>query len=224
MSPGRRRTAPLRLVISGSSDTVTGAGAGAGRNASDTGAARDWSRLMACAQDGDRDAYRALLTGITPYLRALAARRFKDGGDIEDAVQDVLLTVHAVRHAYDPRRPFGPWLVAVANRRIIDRLRRRMRANAREVEFTTEHETFSADPANLTTSFDNTFADEKALHTAIENLPPDQRQAVQLLKLREMSLKEASLASGRSISALKVATHRAIKSLRKMLRPPSETP
>ncbi len=40
------------------------------------------------------------------------------GGVITDAVQDVLLTVHMVRHAYDPSRPFGPWLLAIANRRI----------------------------------------------------------------------------------------------------------
>jgi len=85
---------------------------------------RDWSGLMVCAQDGDRRAYRALLEDVTPYLRALAARCFKAPGDIEDAVQDVLLTVHAVRHTYDSGRPFGPWLVAIANRRIIDRLRR----------------------------------------------------------------------------------------------------
>ena len=65
-------------------------------------------------------------------------------------------------------------------------------------------------------------ADEATLHQAIETLPPDQRQAIRLLKLREMSLKEAALASGRSVSALKVATHRAIKSLRKIMRQPSE--
>jgi RNA polymerase sigma-70 factor (ECF subfamily) len=39
-----------------------------------------------------------------------------------------------------------------------------------------------------------------------------------------MSLKEAAAASGRSISALKVATHRAIKSLRKRLRQSDEMP
>jgi len=39
-----------------------------------------------------------------------------------------------------------------------------------------------------------------------------------------MSLNEAALASGKSIAALKVATHRAIKSLRKILRPPSDMP
>jgi RNA polymerase sigma-70 factor, ECF subfamily len=180
-------------------------------------ARRDWSGLMARTQDGDRHAYRALLEDMVPYLRALAARRFREPNDIDDAVQDVLLTVHAVRHTYDPRRPFGPWLVTIANRRIIDRLRQRMRTWAREAEFTAEHETFSADPTN----FEETTADPVALHAAIEQLPVDQREAIRLLKLKEMSLKEAALATGRSVSALKAATHRAIKSLRRILKEPS---
>jgi RNA polymerase sigma-70 factor (ECF subfamily) len=45
-----------------------------------------------------------------------------------------------------------------------------------------------------------------------------------MLKLNEMSLKEAAVASGRSIPALKVATHRAIKSLRRMLKQQSNPP
>ena len=42
-------------------------------------------------------------------------------------------------------------------------------------------------------------------------------QAIELLKLREMSLKEAAATTGMSIAALKVATHRALKALRKLL-------
>lgn len=38
-----------------------------------------------------------------------------------------------------------------------------------------------------------------------------------MLKLRGLSLKEAAAASGTSIGALKVATHRAINALRKTL-------
>ena len=177
---------------------------------------------MARAQDGDRQAYRTLLKDVTPWLRARASRYLKDPGDAEDAVQDVLLTVHAVRHTYDPVRPFGPWLVAIANRRIIDRLRRQIRARSREIELTPEHETFVPDAANLHSG--DASADSAALHAAIATLAPDQRLAINLLKLKEMSLKEAALASGRSVSALKVATHRAIKSLRKRLRQSSETP
>ncbi len=41
----------------------------------------------------------------------------------------------------------------------------------------------------------------------------------ELLKFREMSLKEASSVSGMSIGALKVATHRATRALRLALRP-----
>src|SRR5215470_18798035 len=216
MSPGPRgRRSSLTLVASSSGAVPLGAE----RN---TSRARDWSGLMARAQDGDRHAYRALLEDMTPYLRALAARCFKASGDIEDAVQDVLLTVHAIRHTYDPGRPFGPWLVAIANRRIIDRLRRLIRARSREIELSSEHETFSPDAANLHS--EDLSADQAALHAAIATLAPDQRQAINLIKLKEMSLKEAALASGRSVSALKVATHRAIKSLRKRLRQSSETP
>ena len=183
-------------------------------------AGRDWSGLMARAQDGDRAAYRALLQDATPYLRRLAARCFKEPTEVEDAVQDILLTIHAVRHAYDPGRPFGPWLVAIANRRLIDRLRRETRLRSREIELSARHETFSADPANL--PIDDAADDAATLHKAIERLPPDQNQAIRLLKLNEMSLKEAAAASGRSIAALKVATHRAVKSLRRLLRSASE--
>jgi RNA polymerase sigma-70 factor (ECF subfamily) len=220
MSAGRNRP-PLTLVASSAPKNTASDGRGDARSAAGEA---DWSQLMALAQDGDRQSYRRLLEDITPFLRSLAVRCFKQQGDIEDAVQDVLLTVHAVRHTYDPNRPFGPWLVAIANRRIIDRLRREMRARSREMALTAAPETFLAHPANLQADPANTIADEAALRGAIAHLPPDQRQAITLVKLKEMSLKEAAAASGRSVAALKVATHRAIKGLRNMLRQKSETP
>lgn len=177
----------------------------------------DWAILMAHAQDGDRSAYQRLLREITPYLRSLAARRHRDPSDIEDAVQDILLTVHAIRHTFDPTRPFGPWLVTIANRRFIDRLRRQGRRRGRETPLMPEHETFSEPQANLEER-----PDRHELEKAINELPAMQRKAVQLLKLKEMSLKEASTASGMSIASLKVNVHRAVKSLRKMLGDRSE--
>jgi RNA polymerase sigma-70 factor (ECF subfamily) len=170
--------------------------------------------LMARAQAGEQEAYRRLLEDITPFIRALAARRLRDASEVEDAVQDVLLTVHVIRHTYDPARPFAPWLAAIANRRIIDRLRRQMRANSRQTPLSSWHETFSDPAANSHSAG----SDAGALRTAIESLPSGQRQAIKMLKLEEMSLKEAAAASGMSIAALKVATHRAIGTLRKALR------
>lgn len=172
----------------------------------------DWSALMALAQDGDGDAYRRLLSEITPYVRSLAARRLAGSAGVEDAVQDVLLTIHELRHTYDSSRPFGPWLATIAKRRIIDRFRQEARARNRESAARPEEETFSPDRSNL---YDEG-PDRHVLWRAIDGLPPSQREAIRLLKLEEMSLKEASLASGMSISALKVATHRALKNLRNM--------
>ena len=177
---------------------------------------RDRAMLMARAQAGEREAYRRLLEDITPFIRALAARRLHDASEVEDAVQDVLLTVHMIRHTYDPARPFAPWLVAIANRRIIDRWRRQMRRNLRQTTLSSKQETFSAPEANL----EDAGLDAVALRAAIERLPPGQRQAIKLLKLGEMSLKEAATASGMSIVALKVATHRALATLRKALENP----
>jgi RNA polymerase sigma factor (sigma-70 family) len=167
---------------------------------------------MARAQEGDREAYRRLLEEITPYLRSLAARLIQNRGDIEDAVQDALLSVHAVRHTYDPMRPFGPWLVAIARRRFVDGLRRRGRAASRETPLEAEHETFAAPETN----FQEAASDGRAVREALEGLPRGQREAIRMLKLEEMSLKEAAAASGMSVAALKVATHRGLKSLRKV--------
>ncbi|MSQ71972.1 MAG: sigma-70 family RNA polymerase sigma factor [Betaproteobacteria bacterium] len=169
---------------------------------------------MARAQQGDKDAYKRLLVEIAPYLRSLAIRRFQSRGDAEDAVQEILITVHAIRNTYDPARPFGPWLVAIANRRIVDGLRRQGRRQARELPMEEEHEFFGAPESKVLEQM----ADNRVLRQALEQLPDGQRQAITMLKLEQMSLKEASGASGMSIIALKVATHRAMKNLRKIFR------
>jgi RNA polymerase sigma-70 factor (ECF subfamily) len=173
----------------------------------------DWAGLMARAQAGDAVSYRRLLIAVTPYLRAIAARSHRERHDVEDSLQDILLTVHAVRHTYDPARPFKPWLAAIARRRIIDRLRGQGRKRARETFLSEEHETFAAPETNLTEAE----PDFRALRAAVEQLPEGQRQAITMLKIEEKSLKEASAASGMSIVALKVSTHRAVKNLRKLL-------
>jgi len=176
----------------------------------------DWSILMARAQAGEREAYRRLLDEITPYVRSLAVKSHRNPSDIEDTVQDVLLTVHAIRHTYDPARPFGPWLVAIAHRRIVDRLRRQGRATQHETPLAPEHETLAAAEAN----YPETSVDLVAVREAVERLPPGQREAIKLMKLQEMSLRQAATVSGMSIAALKVATHRGLKNLRKLFNAP----
>ena len=173
-----------------------------------------WSRLMAAAQDGDRAAYERLLREIVPFVRAVVARQHRQADRVEDVVQDVLLSVHRVRHTYDPARPFRHWLAAIARRRSIDMLRSRGRIGAVEVFDDLAYETFADPAANRDLERGQRTA---GLGGAIAALPESQREALELLKLREMSLAEASRASGKSIAALKVNVHRAIKSLRARL-------
>lgn len=171
----------------------------------------EWSRLMSAAQRGDRLAYNRLLRQTLPVVRAIVARQHRAADRIEDVVQDVLLTIHRVRHTYDPSRPFSHWLATIARRRSIDALRRKSRINASEVADAHALETFADPAANRSME-----ADEAAtnLRGAIAGLPSGQREALELLKLRQMSLAEASHTTGRSVAALKVTVHRAIKALR----------
>ncbi len=173
----------------------------------------DWGALMARAQAGDGAAYRTLLQAISPWLRQLASARFRARADVEDVVQDVLLTLHAIRHTYDPSRPFRPWLVAVAKRRIADRLRTDIRRGARETFLQPEHETFAAPETNPMEEE----SEARRLRQAVLQLPEAQRQAVTMLKLEEKSLAETAAATGFSVAALKVSSHRALKKLRKLL-------
>jgi RNA polymerase sigma factor (sigma-70 family) len=211
-SPDAVEGGTLRLVDRAPSDAASAPDGGTAER-SRASAAAEWPALMARAQEGDGEAYARLLREITPYLRSFAARRLINRANVEDAVQDVLLTIHALRHTYDPNRPFGPWLVTIARRRIIDRFRQEARKKARETALTPAHETSAADPTNR----GEESADRYALWQAVDSLPPGQREAIRLLKLEEMSLKEASVVSGMSIGALKVTTHRALKTLRKIL-------
>ena len=90
------------------------------------------SRLMARAQQGDHDAYVTLLRAITPQVRQRVRRRraFLGENDVEDVVQEVLLSIHVARATYDPRRPFMPWIAAIVRHRLADAARHHVRLGA----------------------------------------------------------------------------------------------
>jgi RNA polymerase sigma-70 factor (ECF subfamily) len=177
----------------------------------------DFGALMSAANCGDAEAYTQLLRALTPIIRQIARRQryFTGADEVEDVVQDVLLSVHSVRGTYDAARPFMPWLVAIVKRRIIDAGRRHARHATREVAFD-EHDVTFAAPAANTLEEDHAALD--ALRIAVNRLPPGQRQAIELLKMQELSLREASTVTGVSIGALKVAAHRAMAALRATLK------
>jgi RNA polymerase sigma factor (sigma-70 family) len=174
----------------------------------------EWlGRLMQAAQVGDGEAYRALLEAITPRVRRAVRRRRgrATAAEVEDLVQDILLSVHKARATYDPSRPFLPWLFAIVHHRVADHRRRALQRTAYEVPMALPAIACSgrAEMSGLPAPFDL-----HVLRDAVASLPTRQRQAIELVKLREMRLKEAAAALGTTAGALKVAVHRAMAALR----------
>ncbi|MGP1667768.1 MAG: sigma-70 family RNA polymerase sigma factor [Rhodanobacter sp.] len=168
---------------------------------------------MAAAQVGDRRAYERLLADSVALIRAAARRQGVAHDHLDDVVQETLITIHRVRHTYDPARSYDAWLRAIASRRAIDALRQRGRRDSRELhdEFALDRHPDSGDASTATER------DQQAqeLHAAVAELPAGQRQAVEQIGLRERSLGEAAEHTGRTTGALKVNLHRALKSLRR---------
>ena len=175
-----------------------------------------WAALMLRAQDGDKDAYRVLLKSIAPYVRAIARRYLGRGEDAEDAVQDVLMVVHGIRHTFERGRPFKPWLGTIASRRCIDLLRRRAHRAQHEMADAVDVDHHAhGDPGPEDTLIREHEA--RRVRNAVDELPARQRDAISMLRLQELSLNEASAHSKQSVGSLKVACHRAIGSLQRAL-------
>lgn len=170
----------------------------------------EWSALMAAAQGGDRVAYERLLRGCTPLVRRVVRHQGVAAGHVDDVAQEVLLTVHRARQTYDPARSFSAWLCAIARHRAIDALRRHGRQDRREVHAPLDYENHPAPD----TERQGEAGQARWLLSAVEDLPDGQREAIEALALRQLSLDEASALTGRSKGALKVNMHRALKTLR----------
>lgn len=173
------------------------------------------SRLMQAAQSGDNRAYAALLQDVAVLLRRFvrSRRRGSDPSDLEDIVQDIMISLHAVRATYDPSRPFTPWLLAIARNRLVDAARRYGRSLSHDSkDYDVMLSLYTEDRSERGDGFD-----KDALMSAIERLPASQRRAIELMKLQELSLDEASRATGSTVGSLKLLVHRAMKNLRKTM-------
>lgn len=175
-----------------------------------------WAAWMLQAQDGDRAAYHTLLQALTPYLRSITRRYLGRGEDAEDALQEVLMVVHGIRHTYERGRPFKPWLNTIASRRCIDLLRRRAHRLRHESGADIDSGQY---PHELRGPDETVLRQHEAasLHRAVAALPERQREAILLLRLNELSLNEAAAHSEQSIGSLKVACHRALKALQRAM-------
>jgi RNA polymerase sigma factor (sigma-70 family) len=174
-----------------------------------------WRSWMLAAQQGDASDYEKLLRDLLPALSAYARRRLASAELAEDLVQNVLLSIHRARHTYRPERPFGPWFWSIARHALIDVHRARGTRVQVEVAMPLGLESLNAQGADA----DSLEAPLRMrdLERALEQLPDRQREAVELIHLEGLSVKEAAVRAGTTAGALKVRAHRGYRALRRLL-------
>ena len=160
------------------------------------------TRLAGLAQQGDKAAYEALLRAAQAWLVRYFRRRVVPG-QLDDLVQETLLTVHRKLASYEPSRPFAPWLAAIARYRFIDHLR----LVYRRAEDELDGDFYTDDPA------EPAMVARISLERLFEALPEAQSRAIELVKIAGLSISEASATTGQSESLIKVNIHRGIKRL-----------
>ena len=85
----------------------------------------DEADLVARARAGDRDAFGVLVQRYAGQARRVARAVLDDPDDADDATQDAFLSALVKLGQFDPRRPFGPWLLRIVANAATDRRRRR---------------------------------------------------------------------------------------------------
>ncbi|MBY0356317.1 MAG: sigma-70 family RNA polymerase sigma factor, partial [Rickettsiales bacterium] len=155
---------------------------------------------------GDQASYASFLARITPLLRRMVARRL-GASEVEDVVQEVLISIHKARHTYDGKRPLMPWLVAIARFRISDHLRRHY---AQMRHQTVDIDDFTDRLADVTETDDSNESIEDLLH----DVPDKQKRILTLMHVEGYTAKEVGAKLNMNESAVKVAAHRAIKKIR----------
>lgn len=173
--------------------------------------AENLEALMRAAQAGDKQAYAALLRETARLLRPYLAKRLGVVSEVEDVLQEILISIHKARHTYDGQRPYKPWAYAIAKFRLHDFLRTRYADQLSHALDIDELEN------NLHEDVTETDISYESISGEIHKLPEKQALILQLMHRDGYTAKEAAEKLGMSESAVKVAAHRAYKVLRERL-------
>jgi RNA polymerase sigma-70 factor (ECF subfamily) len=162
--------------------------------------------LMLRGLGGDDAAHRDFLKAISGHLRAFFRARLRASPeDAEDLVQETVIAIHTRRDSYDSSYPVTAWVYAIARYRLIDHLRKRKRRG--------EHVSIDDTDELFTESEDQASDAKRDVGRLLATLPQKQRDVIRLVKLEQMSVRDAAAQLGLSESDVKVSVHRGLKSL-----------
>jgi RNA polymerase sigma-70 factor, ECF subfamily len=150
--------------------------------------------------------YASFLKKITPFLRQMVSRKIPMS-DVEDVVQEILISIHKARHTYDGSRPLMPWITSIAHFRIIDHLRKYYSQMRHETCDISDYEYSLCDvteEGGESESIDNLF----------QHVPEKMQKILTMMHVEGYTAKEIGNHMQMNESAVKVAAHRAVKKIR----------
>ena len=157
-------------------------------------------------------------------LRNFIRRRVADRGDAEDILQEVFAEFVEAYRVMQPVEQAGAWLFRVARNRIIDRFRRKrlrslqdpVAADDAEEALVVEDLLPSPDAGPDALYARKILVEE--LQEALEELPPEQREAFVANEIEGRSFKEMAAETGISVNTLLSRKRYAVLHLRRRLQ------
>jgi RNA polymerase sigma-70 factor, ECF subfamily len=169
----------------------------------------EWTRKLLAGLAGDSVAYADFLSQLSPILRRVIGRKIPMG-DVEDVLQEVLISIHKARHTYDGERPLMPWVMAITSFRVTDCLRKtysEMRHSQVDI----------ADYENVLEAVTESLGETESIHEMLAGVGHRERKILSLMHVEGYTAKQVGSQLGMKESAVKVAAHRAIKKIRERL-------
>ena len=182
----------------------------------DTDAIEQDTALLADFAAGDPMAARAISERHLPRVYGLALRLLGNTAEAEDVAQEAMLRLwKAAPDWQSGRAQLGSWLYRVTANLATDRLRSR----TRQGHDASDALDGLADPAPGAEALLILAERDKALHTAINRLPPRQRMAIMLRHLEQCSQPEVAAIMDTTTEAVESLLGRARRALVTMLEP-----
>lgn len=178
---------------------------------------QDWVALIRSAAGGDQSALAGLYDATSRLVFGLVLRIVGDRPTAEEVLLDVYTQAWRQAANYDEERgaPLA-WLMTIARSRAIDRLRSGKHEQYKEsLDAVREISDTEPNPEQATVSSER----RRLVCTALEALPAEQREVVELAYYSGLSHSEIALRLDQPLGTVKTRTRLAMIKLRDMLRP-----
>ncbi|WP_457144096.1 sigma-70 family RNA polymerase sigma factor [Mycobacterium sp. URHB0021] len=163
----------------------------------------------------DIDAFTSFYDQTRARVFGLVTRVLRDPGYSEETTQDIYLQVWRTADSYDPKAgsPLA-WLLTLAHRRAVDRVRSEQAAGARESRYGAAN----VDPPSDQVADTVVLRDEhRQVTDCLESLTDAQRQAIQLAYYDGLTYVQVSERLSANLATIKSRMRDAIRGLRRCL-------